>query len=162
MIIGIVGKMGSGKTLLMSIFAYCLKGRAKIFSNYSLIFSEKINSLRQLIKIENSVICLDELWVNIDSRLWKNNVFLTRWINQSRKRNVLLFYTTQDFGQVDIRLRRATDILIFCLSTKSEFLYFIIEPASQKLLKSFRLEKENAKKFFGIYDTFQVVYPLRF
>jgi len=163
MIIGITGQMGSGKTLFMSILAYAfsLKG-VKVYSNYSLKNAQKLKSLNEMISISNGVLALDEIWLNIDSRFWYYNVPITRWVNQTRKKNLLVLYTTQNFSQVDVRLRRATDLLVWCFNMKNHFLYCFIEPQLGRILKLLKLEKEKAKEFFSIFNSFEFIKPLYF
>jgi len=56
MIIGIVGKMGSGKTLLMSLFGFFFSEIVPVYANYSTIFSHPLRSLKQLFSIEKGVV----------------------------------------------------------------------------------------------------------
>jgi hypothetical protein len=166
MIIGITGKMGSGKTLLMSIFGYFFRFlEIPVFANYSMDYRlgvETISSLKDLIEIENGVILIDEIHLNIDSRQWyrEKDIKFTHWVNQTRKRNLILIYTSQHFKQVDVRLRRATDLLIHCLNFGTHFKFLFIDPTTETLLKILRMEKEKAKPFYQIYNTFEFIYPL--
>lgn len=167
MILGIFGKMGSGKTLMMTMLASALKHEVpdiKLFSNYNLNRAEIINSTDELIKITDGVVALDEFWVSMDSRVWKDNVFLTRWINQTRKKNLLVLYTTQAFGQIDIRVRNATDLLIFCerfSKAKTPFFrYSFIDNFGKTILKSFKILESQAENFYDFYDSFEIVRAL--
>jgi len=163
MIVGITGKMGSGKTLLMSIFGFSFTKEVPVYSNYETTFSRVIKSLKELISITDGIILIDEIHLQLDARLWftKEGVKFTHWVNQTRKKNLILFYTSQHFKQVDIRLRRATDLLIHSLNFGYYFKYLFIDPASEYLLKIIRVDKEKMKPFFQIYNTFEFIYPLR-
>jgi len=165
MIIGFIGKMGSGKTLCMTKFAheYFQKGN-KVYANYGLLFEhEKVkysdikNMSKDLIK---SVICLDEIHVFIDSRssMKAVNRQVSYFVTQSRKRNLILMYTTQKFGQVDKRLRENTDYVIKCSNKKKNGQLFI----RCHMIDSDDKERKftiNANKIFGMYDTHEVVNP---
>jgi len=55
----------------------------------------------------------------MDSRSHANKTVkaLTHFILQTRHLGVILYFTTQDIGQVDIRLRKQVDILMYCSET---------------------------------------------
>jgi len=164
MLVAIVGRMGSGKTLLMSVLLTFLRLKISseyIYVNYSLSGSTKISNARELLKIKNGIVGLDEFWASMDSRLWKDNVFLTRWVLQTRKKNLLVFYTTQNFRQIDIRVRQATDLLIFCekitSSTSTFFKFIFLNPLNSRMLKSFKVLESEMKKLYYLYDTFEAI-----
>jgi type IV secretory pathway VirB4 component len=164
MLVAVCGQMGSGKTLLMSILGLMLKNDSvPVYANYDLQDSIPVNSQSNLIKIANGAICLDEFWLTLDSRNWKNNVFLTRWINQTRKKNLIVFYTTQSFGQIDIRVRNATDYVIYCENKRKKgyHKYTFINWGIGKVERAFKLLHSKARLFFDVYDTYKVIYPLK-
>jgi len=107
-----MGKMGSGKTLSQSILGTYLSEMTGVplYANYGLKGAGRINKLSELWDINNAVVCLDEIWLTMDARLWKDNVALTRFINQTRKKKLTLFFTTQHIKQVELRVRNATDV----------------------------------------------------
>lgn len=115
MIVGIFGNMGSGKTLIMSVLgtALHLLHDCPLYANYELKNAKKIGGIKELLGIEDGVVCLDEFWITMDSRNWKDNRqrFLTQWVNQTRKKNLLIFYTTQAMSQIELRIRNGTDII---------------------------------------------------
>jgi len=170
MLVAVFGKMGSGKTLLMTIMSELIKSRfpaVPVYSNYHLKNqNEDVKDTKQLISISNGVISLDEFWITMDSRVWDDNVFLTHWINQTRKKNLLVFYTTQNFKQIDIRVRHATDLLIFCekfknrLKTGFWFRFSFISNPSGRIMKTLKLTEAKARLFYDFYNSFEVVEPL--
>jgi len=135
MLIGLMGKMGAGKTLSMSVLASFLASRTglPLYSNYSLKDSRPIRNLRDLWEIDSAIFCFDEIWLTMDSRQWKDNVALTRWVNQTRKKKMLVFYTTQHINQVEMRVRKATDILIYCEKKNGEHLLQFVDYQYQTL-----------------------------
>lgn len=168
MLIGICGKMGSGKTLSMTILSQFFKLQGlDVYANYTLEGSKPLKKANDILKIENGIVSLDEFWITMDSRSWKNNVFLTHWINQTRKKNLIVMYTTQTFRQIDIRVRNATDYLIFCeridsVITPPYHRLSIVCNATQSLIKTIKITKRNASAFFHFYNSFEVLKPLTF
>lgn len=167
MIIGFVGKMGSGKTLCMTMLAhwYYTKG-SEIFANYSLKFPYKsidYNKIKGLdIEFQNSVLLLDEIHTFIDSRasMTNRNKAVSYFITQSRKRQLIFMYTTQRWGQVDVRMRNNTDYVFKCRKTESENkknVYINIEMYNYD--GKMRRLKIRANPYFNLYDTTQIVNP---
>lgn len=162
MLIGIQGKMGAGKTLTMSTLAkysaHALK--APLSANYGLSGASKIQTQKDIWDMENGVFCFDEIWLTLDSRLWKDNVFLTRWINQTRKKKLIVFYTTQHIRQVELRVRNATDLLIHCdKGPQGHWLQFI-DWQYRQLGRRYLIPHSTASKFYSLYDTYEVLEPI--
>jgi hypothetical protein len=129
MIIGLIGRMGTGKTLSLVRYAWLYyKQGFKIYSNITLNFPHVKIGLQDLINYANtntyldkSVVLLDEAHISLlDSRnsMSVRNRVLTHLIVLSRKMGFILFYTTQMYHQVDKRLRSNTDVLIKCSTKK--------------------------------------------
>lgn len=173
MIIGFVGPRGQGKTLLMSARLRRRYRRGyKILTNYEVNFPHGSLNAKKLVEmgeeLKNCAIGVDEIHVLLDSRnsMSNRNKMITYFILQTRKRNVVLFFTTQDYGQVDVRLRRNTDFWVECIRiTKihsvtgkkiktNKFLYKIYEGLTGRLLD---IRLINGEQFFGIYDTQEVI-----
>lgn len=156
-----MGKMGSGKTLSMSILATYLskKFNVPLYSNYGLKNAKRIQSLSELWKIDSAIFCFDEMWLTMDARLWKNNVFLSRWINQTRKKKMIIFYTTQHIRQIELRVRNATDILIYCQKEKEGHQLQFIDFQYQQMGNRYLLS--NPARFYSLYDTYEVLQPLK-
>ena len=129
MIIGYIGRMGSGKTLSMVRNAYrYYKAGYTIYSNINLKFPHKPYTLQELIDYANnnvtlkkSVILIDEAHIFLDSRNSgsKRNRVISYFLLQTRKKGCHLYYTTQRFHQIDKRLRDNSDVLIQC-KTKTD------------------------------------------
>lgn len=130
MIVGVIGKRGSGKTLTMvkQIMDDLNKGK-NIFLNFHLKlkhinkkYHKKIHLLDdeffkdyENFKLRNCSLFLDEIYVYIDSRTSgsKRNRIWSYFINQTRKRDISLYYTVQLFSSVEKRLRLQTELFIF-------------------------------------------------
>ena len=123
-----IGKQGSGKTLFITQLLYKeLKEKTRpIFSNYTLFgldytpitFDnnkerfEKVDILDALDKDPNyfnhSIMLLDEIHIYFDSLDFfkRNSRRMQTFFSQLRKRDILLFGTTQYIMNLDIRIRR--------------------------------------------------------
>lgn len=116
-ITGIFGKMGSGKTMLLAYLGVLFEENGyNINSNFHLktIDYNPIETLDDIDKVRNGVLLLDEmqLWVHARSGMSKLNQDLLKIIMMSRKRGLILFYTSQLYRTVDVLLREVTDYII--------------------------------------------------
>ena len=130
MIVGIIGKRGTGKTLTMvkQLRDDLLNGK-NIFLNFHLdlkhiekkyhkkihLLDEEFFKNYENFKLRNCSLFLDEIYVYIDSRTsgTKRNRIWSYFINQTRKRDISLYYTVQLFSSVEKRLRLQTEVFIF-------------------------------------------------
>jgi len=120
MIVTYLGRRGSGKTLTMVKDAYIeyKKGR-KIYSNMhgvkfaQYISNEDIKKIDKSSDIKNAVILIDEAQIFFDSRrsMKNENINFSNFVQQIRKRNIMLLLTTQFANSVEKRLRDHTDII---------------------------------------------------
>jgi hypothetical protein len=164
MTIGVFGRRGHGKSLLITYFLaiFQLAG-IPIYSNYGVKGSNAVN-LKQLLEIEDGAIGLDELWQKLDSRLWgdKINIFITHWYQQQRKKNLVILWTAQQLGSMEKRVRESSDYLIRATKTEDEngdkvFSYDIIDGYDMTLLKTIRARERDIKWIYPYYDTLQYV-----
>lgn len=163
-VIGIIGKLGKGKTMSLALIAHLYKTRGwKIYSN--------IHSLKDMDKfvpdiVEDfetnhgsySLLALDEIYLYIDSRLHgtKKNMAYSYILMQSRKNNFDVVYTTNYYKNVDIRLRRLTDFVIECdyqelIKGKLGLLKWKIIDEEGELIKTKQFYVN--KSVFALYDT---------
>lgn len=161
MLVGIQGKMGAGKTLSMSILAtYFAKAtKSPLWANYGLTGADRIQTLTDIWKLGNGIFCFDEIWLSADARQWKDNVDMTRWINQTRKKKMVVFYTTQHIRQVEVRIRNGTDVLIFCEKVPEGHWLTFIDWQYRQIGRRYLIE--NASRFYSLYDTFEVLEPMK-
>jgi zona occludens toxin (predicted ATPase) len=126
MIIVLEGRMGSGKTLSSTAFAVIdkLENGRDIICNYHLngidykyfsyeLFVEWMKSNETL---NNASIIVDEAYLIGDSRMSQSGLgkLFTYFILQTRKRGVDLYITTQQFRNIDIRIRMNADVRAIC------------------------------------------------
>jgi hypothetical protein len=109
-----VGRLGKGKTLSGVLWVYgCFCAGIKVYSNIWLGFPHiPIKTPYDFIDMHDGVALLDELWSLADSR--KRRLLgdiVTIICLRSRKKDFSIFYT-QQFLQIDIRIRYITDYWI--------------------------------------------------
>lgn len=115
------GRKGSGKTLTMikDGFNFFLDGYMVLRNlncTYGTYISEDdILKLDKNSEIKNCVIMLDELQIFFDSRksMRKQNVQFSNFIQQVRKRNIILLATTQYSNTIDLRFRQHVDVVCY-------------------------------------------------
>lgn len=104
---------------------------------------------------KRACILLDEIHVWIDSRTSasKTNRMFTYIMLQTGKADINLYYTTQDFGQVDKRLRQRTDIGMTITRKGDVHLCTILDLAQNKKSRAV----VNGPDVYHMYDTTEVV-----
>ena len=124
LVIAIVGRRGSGKTLLLTeLLRDAFEHKRKVIANYHLRFPYTYLRLEDVAKLPESIhdaaLGLDELHMAADSRDFtrKSNRNLSTLFTQMRKRRCTVYYTTQFQSQIDKRIRQHTDVLIHCEPT---------------------------------------------
>ena len=119
MIILYLGRRGAGKSLTMTKDAYqYYKDGWTVYSNIDLNFPHEFMSNEDILKIgdgdlENVILVIDEIQILVDSRRSpsKANLDFSHFIQQIRKRHIIILCTAQYGGTVDVRLRQHVDII---------------------------------------------------
>lgn len=160
-ITAVVGDMGAGKTLIMTRQGHQrFKKGCKVFANYGVRFAhEKVNAAVLVghdVDLQNCVILGDEFHIILDSRnsMSGGNKMISYFVLQTRKRNVHLYFTTQDEGQVDIRLRRQVDYWIYCTRVGKHYFRYRIYNRRGKLLGILTLD---GRRYYRLYDTTETI-----
>lgn len=177
MIVGIIGKRGCGKTLTMAktVIDMLKKGKT-IYTNFHLNkkyidkkYHKKIHLLDNEFfknykdfKLYNCALFIDEIYVYIDSRTSssKRNRLWSYFINQTRKRDVDLYYTTQFFRQVELRLRENTEIFIYPQIIKQDTTTIVSDViySYENTLKRIGVERFVGNDYFNVYDTDEIIF----
>lgn len=163
-VVGILGPKGSGKTVLLAYLLYrdSLAGRP-IVSNFHLAFDHIQKDFSELVKLpdflQNATVGYDEFHIAVDSRrsTSKSNIAFDTFLSQIRKRDCILYYTTQIFLKLDVRVREQTDILILPTENDGEiFSYEVRDRFSGNLLNTLNL---NMKPVFeaNLYNTKEII-----
>lgn len=163
MIIFIDGGLGSGKSLTAVWLAAqeAQKGRA-VYANFPCTFATRVTSWDEVVRIRAGVFLWDESHLDIDGRRFMKNVNVTPWLTQTRKLGVDLIVISQDFGQVDTRLRNLTDLLIRCeklLEGGRRGTRFVVVDVFNARITS-RSVLWHAPELYALYDTYALVLPL--
>ena len=162
----ITGNLGSGKTLFLTILGTV--STKQVISNYNLGFPYKKFSMFDFAegKYDNAIVLIDEAYSILESRnfMSSGNIALSYILFQSRKKSLDLVLTVQLNSTLDVRFRQLADIMITCvgLVKRKEEIYFkyILFPRG-KIEKNLYLKLENAKKYFNLYDTNQIIQPIK-
>lgn len=116
-----VGRRGCGKTttLVKDAYAFKLAGWRVITNMTSLSFADEVMETEDILALlggndTDVVVVLDEIQTFIDSRrsMRKRNVEFTYYIQQIRKRNVVILAATQFSRRVDVAFREHVDIIV--------------------------------------------------
>jgi len=176
MIIGIEGGLGSGKTLMMTRYLIkdFLAGHT-IYSNFHLNeIKYKLIDVMKILEdstkgaaLQDVSIGIDEITIFADCRssMRKMNKVFSYFILQTRKRNVTLYYTTQDVSMVDIRLRRHTDIYVCADKVKDKNDKYIDDIRKYTIFdnrdKITRIYTQylDISKYYKFYNTNEVILP---
>ena len=126
MIIVLEGPMGSGKTLSATAFAIIDKvelGR-NIICNYHLqnidykyfSYEQFVEWMKNTTELNDTSVILDEAYLFADSRMSQSGLtkLFSYFALQTRKRGVDLYITTQQFRNIDIRLRMNANVRGIC------------------------------------------------
>lgn len=164
------GARGTGKSLTMTKDALkYYKLGWKVFTNlegtpFIPVTSDYILSLSGSSDLFNCVLAIDEIELFFDSREWnkKESRTFSRFLQQIRKRNVVILCTAQFTNLIDIRLRQQIDTLVVCAYDKTTE----ISSSSYIDLTSLESDPNNALSFsseyyappiFNYYNTNQIV-----
>lgn len=168
------GAKGKGKTLSMvkDMYKYSYRGW-EIYTNIGVNFAhnelteEHIKNLNRSAGLKNCVIAIDEIQIFFDSRLSqkKENKNFSNFVQQIRKRNIKLLFTTQYISTVDKRIRQHIDYIIkpkmlSILSNNDICQYRIVDMSSieENEFGEITMPKERVTNFlteqiFKLYDT---------
>jgi len=166
LIVGIQGGLGSGKTLLMT--RYLVKefwaGRS-VVANYGLrgVDFNVLNMsdlLNKEVDLQDVSVGIDEFTVFADCRTSMSNKLITYFILQTRKRNVCLYYTTQDFGMLDKRILRHTHLFITADKVDDDnFRLYTVIDARDRIARPSEFVL-RITPWFRFFDTNEIIMPL--
>lgn len=122
MIILYVGHVGTGKSLTMvkDALQYYHQGK-KILRNFKgckfgeFISNDKISNLNKHSDVRDCVLLIDETQINFDSRRHysPSNKNFSNFVQQIRKRRIILLIATQFANTIDLRIRQHVNYLVF-------------------------------------------------
>lgn len=164
------GRMGSGKTSLMSLEAllYQKESNCTLFSNYGLTGSLPFTDFEDFKKVAvqpSSIICLDESHLDISNRDFSTNSvkFFVNMVFFLRKMRCTLMMTSPLFENIDTKVRDVTNVYIHCSNHSGYFNYQYYDVERERLIKSKRISEERIESLVPyIYDTYEMVVPLSY
>jgi len=177
MLIGIEGGLGTGKTIML--LRYLLKdynNKHDVYANFGIKHIKYNNlNLQELLKYEkeqlnlfNATIGIDEITVMVDCRtsMSRRNRIFSYFILQSRKRNVNVYYTSQDLSMLDKRLVAHTHIVVICEMSYNRlnevipnYRYYTIVDMRNRNKTSIHRFHLNISKYYSFYDTDEIIQP---
>jgi hypothetical protein len=119
-------------------------------------------------ELRNVSVGIDEATVFLDCRRSssKMNRSLSYWILQTRKRDVTLYFTTQDFGMIDFRLMNHTHIQILAdimydkdgneIPDVRKYRIFDLRNPHRIIKKDFVMD---LRPYYRLYDTNEIILP---
>ena len=164
-IIAFVAKMGSGKTLTMTVLAseYEAAGM-KIYANYNLYgipyehieFNDIVDYPEY---IHDGVIFIDEAHIGTDAYAFfsKRVKEITKFTTQIRKRHLIFIYSTQVFTQVAKRLRDLTDYIIYTQEMKVKGIIVLSIHDRDPDDSYIQSRIVDGRAYFGAYDTDEII-----
>jgi hypothetical protein len=169
MIILYKGRRGCGKTLSLvrDAFDFFKKGW-NVLTNIKLSFgrlvdSEFILNLSRDSNLSDTCLVVDEIEVFFDSRSWnrESQKKFSYFLQQIRKRNIVILCTCQYTNLVDLRLRQQIDVVAcpdfkkdnpFCKVVYIDVTSLESSPSPTSLIEVF-----DSRLYFPMYDTFEMV-----
>lgn len=108
--------------------------------------------------MKNGFFAGDELWSWLDSRasMQKKNQIVGNFLLTSRKKGINFAFTSQSFGQIDVRIRKVCDFLALPqLSVDEKICRLLI--FSYPSLQLIRVYKFRTDPIFSLYDTNEII-----
>lgn len=164
------GRMGSGKTSLMSLEAllYQKESDCTLFSNYGLTGSIPFHSFEDFKKVAiqpSSIICLDESHLDISNRDFNTNSvkFFVNMVFFLRKLRCTLMMTSPLFENIDSKVREVTNVYVHCSKYNGFLNYSYYDVEREILIKRKRISEMKIEEIMPyIYDTYEMVVPLEY
>ena len=165
----ICGWRGSGKTLFALVINLLFSNRI-IYSNFKINHTNyRPLKLLDLIRLPKHIeLILDEGYAIIDSRISMSyiNVYSGYLAFQLRKTDRNIYITVQQLSSIDKRYRNEWDYFVECsrlyngnVSWKKWDFNYIISDKRAETITNWIITYENATKFFGLYDTNEIIQP---
>jgi len=160
----VYGDLGSGKTLFLAYIALH-EPDVPILSNFPIRTPNRKPLEPEMLMdlpYPKAVIMIDEAYTWLESLVTGSqmNRYWTYILFQSRKRGLYFYITAQLPRTINIRFRELADFTVWCSRGVNGFQYTIEkETVSGIYMKSYTLPFAKAEKYYGLYDTLQVVKP---
>lgn len=172
MIVGFIGDIGQGKTCSMVAYAYAMHKKGyEIYANFRLNFPFRYLTLADILRyyeeetaFKNTIFLIDEIHMLIDSRtaMTRRNMIISYFILQTRKKGVILMWTSQHYHQVEKRLRASTDAFVECYHKSKSGQSFVLNIFN--IVKTNRIITKkimfNPVPIYDLYNTYEIIKPI--
>lgn len=177
----IIGRQGSGKTLLLVRLAEQFRmanPQATIYANFHLRFEYDRIKYKNIIacKLVDCITLLDEIHLILPARLAMRRVnqqICDKFLSMARKQNNEIFGTTQTLRKVDIRFREEADYVYYCtkyaylhgrwmeilhdsMLKKSDMVMIAVE-VEDVLSGNFVRLAFHGNRYYDLYDTHEII-----
>lgn len=166
-IIGIVGELGDGKSILgvnlVSTFYSLSKATnepKEVLSNIPLSFPhELLEYYDQMERMKKKYVFIDEIHLIADSRRSHegSNFFVSGVTTDIRKLKNKMFWTSQETSQVELRVKNRTTLFLNPINLYDLVFEVFIISQNRKMLGSIILNLDRSK---NEYDTYYIPLPL--
>lgn len=162
---GIVGRFGSGKSLLMSWLVVNSKSDRQILSNSGMTGSEPYASWMELMwkADDGALILMDEVSLWWPAGNVKVPELLDAWIRQLRKRRITMVWASQGWSHTGKKLRDLTFACWVAKNLSGVHIYTLHETSQMGRtghgVHSAKLHVKRTKKVKAAYNTFELVEP---
>lgn len=158
------GGVGTGKTLLLTLFAKMCEGKMPIYANFTLkVKGAKLITINDLEGINSGLLLIDEAYAWLESRTSTSrlNQYMSRIIFQSRKRRLHMFAAEQIRSSIDLRFRDMSALTILALDKNQDMdnnddsLSFDYVYQRNYRLGNIHIPMKLARKLYPLYDTYE-------
>lgn len=168
-IVAIVGRRGYGKNVLLTKLADTYhRAGITVFANYSLDIPHYEIDFNEIASfpsyLHDCVLLIDEAHVGADSyNFWSKLVKdITDFITQTRKLRITIYYATQNFRNVAIRLREQTDYVFETepahyfngMRKPDYFRVTVYDKFEDEFIRAFEY---NGKPYYKLYNTNELI-----
>ncbi len=154
MLIGIIGKLGSGKTLTMTylLLSEKVRNNRKVATNYWVAFADNvIRNPLDIENLENCAIGLDDLHLWLEAAHFDANKVTTIILKKSRERGINIYFTTLSPQDINARLRRGVNLWILPKYVSPEICYYTVTyPYTRGICEKRRF---RPRPIFALYNT---------
>lgn len=155
MIIVVNGRLGQGKTLLMTYFAkYFMQKGLPAYTNYGVEGAESLDVLMEMRDLRDCFIGIDDaIQEGFDSysQMGKGGKLATKLLRFLRKRRIVLCLTQQIYTGIALRVRHITNYVFDTMILS--FPYFRVQGYLQDGKKWFDRIIKYSKEVYESYDT---------
>lgn len=162
MLIVILGKLGSGKTFIMTLLALFYK--REIWSNYEIHIPNyrKLDIIDLFNLKDNIVLLMDEAYSWIESRNSNSSIneYISSILYHTRKTFTDIYLTTPMLSTIDKRFRKTANFIIYCRYRNpysKENFHFLFYNKDNNTYTNQTILYSKAEKYFKLYNTYEKI-----